>query len=161
MPSFSAQCRQSAVSCTLLTISRISLVCSLASDLRVPPSLLHFNTPCLPSCSFSSEVSCLRVIMESILNQAKQLCPFIQSSSASTLRHLSTGRKNGKSLLTRAGYNCPVMRKALVRQSRSYVVPTKPVHARMPTFEQVHFDAGVMDTSRGMSSQRNLRRPAN
>lgn len=88
--------------------------------------------------------------MESMLNQAKQLCPFIKSSSTSTLRHLSTGRKNGKSLLTRAGYNCPVMRKALVQQSRRYVVPTRPVHAQMPTLEQVHLNAGVLDTSRGM-----------
>lgn len=88
--------------------------------------------------------------MESMLKQAKQMCPFIKSSSASTLRQMSTGRKNGKSMLTQAGYSCPVMRKALIKQSRSYVVPSRPAHARMPTLEQVHLNAGVIDTSRGM-----------
>lgn len=84
-----------------------------------------------------------------MLSQAKLMCPFIKSSSAATLRHMSTGKKNGKSLLTKAGYSCPVMRKALIKQSRNYVLPSRPARARMPTLEQVHLNAGVLDTSKG------------
>ena len=92
--------------------------------------------------------------MESMLAQARKMCPFIKSSSIATLRQLSTGRKHGQSLLTKTASHCPVMGKALAaqQQRRAYVFPTKPLKARMPTLEQVHLEAGVLDTSEGIEA---------
>ncbi|BFZ53071.1 mitochondrial 5-aminolevulinate synthase [Savitreella phatthalungensis] len=88
--------------------------------------------------------------MESMLSKAKTFCPFIRTSSTATLRQLSTGRQNGQSALTIAAFNCPVMKTALIKQRRTYVFPTRPAKASMPTVEQIHLDAGVIDTSEGL-----------
>ena len=101
--------------------------------------------------------------MEALLRQGKQVCPFLNRSTPTTLKFLASSfstAAHGRrvSALQTAATHCPVMGKALAK--RGYVAATKkvdmsPSHPAMAdplSLEEAHRAAGVTDLSKGMSS---------
>ena len=100
--------------------------------------------------------------MESLLRQAKQVCPFLKRSSTASLRMLaaSSSAANPRvSSLHTAATRCPVVGKALALQEskRGYVAvsdkaamnPSHPEFAEGLSLDEAHRAAGVTDMSKG------------
>jgi len=87
--------------------------------------------------------------MEALLRQGKQVCPFLNRSSPTTLKFLAS------SFSTTAHGRRPVMGKALAK--RGYVSttdparmhPSDPANAEGLSLEEAHRAAGVNDLSKG------------
>jgi hypothetical protein len=117
----------------------------------------HFTQPFF----FCEELNC---IMESLLRQGKQVCPFLKRNTPATLRMLAmslhtTKRGYTVSGLQNAAAHCPVIGKAIATQQakRPYVTKTEPVavarsvpnRAESISLAEAHRAAGVTDLSKG------------
>lgn len=105
--------------------------------------------------------------MEALLRQGKQVCPFLNRSSPTTLKFLAssfstTAHGRRVSALQTAATQCPVMGKALAK--RGYVSttdparmhPSDPANAEGLSLEEAHRAAGVNDLSKGKYSLGNI-----